>query len=99
MYLKVKCGNGYCGCDEEWLMEIDENASDKEIVEDIRNTYTYLEGADGLNPKDPDEEDFEPDYDISWDEYDENISDRISWEEISQEEFKRLNEEEWFEIR
>lgn len=99
MYLKVKCGNGYCGCDEEWLIEIDENASDEEIEEEILNTYTYLQGAAGITPKDPDEEEYDPDYDITWEEYEENIAASISWEKISQEEFKRLNEEEWLEVR
>lgn len=94
-YYKVKCGNGYCGCDEEFLTECDGELEFMDILE----MYCYTDGAAGLNPMDLDSEDFDPDDDISYDEYLEGIADNTSLEEIDEEEFIRLRDEEGWEAR
>ncbi len=89
-YLLVEAGNGFCGCNEEYLLEVRDEADDEEIFNDILDTYTYETGAAGL---DPDDEEFE---DYSYEEY---IADNSGWEEITEEEFIRLRDEEGYEVR
>lgn len=88
-YFYVSCGNGYCGCNEEWLME---SATDLD-PEEVYECYAYTDGAAGLRIGE-DEDD-----DISEEEYYENIMDNISIEEISEEEYIRLRNEESIEER
>jgi hypothetical protein len=88
-YFSVSCGNGYCGCDEEWLMESEVDLDPEEVYD----CYTYTEGAAGLRIGD---DEFD---DIAEDEYYENIMENIYFEEISEEEFKRLRDEESWEVR
>ena len=88
-YFSVSCGNGYCGCDEEWLMECEEEPDCYEVIE----YYSYETGAGGLRIGD-DEDD-----DITEEEYYQNMMDNIGIEEISEEEYIRLRDEEGFEER
>jgi hypothetical protein len=88
-YFSVSCGNGYCGCDEEWLMEGEEEPECCEVIE----CYSYETGAGGLRIGD-DEDD-----DISEEEYYQNMMDNISIEEISEEEFINLRDNEYWEVR
>jgi len=89
-YVHVEAGNGYCGCDEEYLMKFEDNVNDFDIEDAIYQVYTYLDGAAGI---DPDDEEFD-EY-----SYEECIGDATSWEEIDEEEFIRLSVEEGIEIR
>jgi hypothetical protein len=88
-YFSVSCGNGYCGCDEEWLMEGEIEPESTDIID----CYTYESGAGGLRIGD-DEDD-----DISEEEYYQNMMDNISIEEISEEEFINLRDNEYWEVR
>ena len=86
-YWKVEMGNGYCGCDEQFLTKTDDDT--ELIFEDCLQMYSYTDGAAGLNP---DDEDFE---ECPYEEY---ISENSYWEEIDEEEFQDLIDEDW-EIR
>ena len=90
MYILVNAGNGFGGCDEEYLLEMNDNASDREIYDAILDSYTYESGAAGI---DPDDEEFE-EY-----SYEDCIADNTGWEEISEEEFIRLRDEKDYEVR
>lgn len=94
-YYKISCGNGYCGCNEEWLMECKVEPEPTEVYD----CYTYTDGAAGLIPMDENDEDYDPDYDITWEEYEQNIYNNMSIEEISEEEFIKLRDEESWEVR
>ena len=86
-YWKVEMGNGYCGCDEEFVTTTKDNDL---TFEDCLEMYTYTEGAAGLDPNDEDFEEYS---------YVECISDNTTWEEIEEEEYQSLvNDEDW-EIR
>lgn len=89
-YFLVNARNGYCGCDEEYLLEMRDDASDDEIYSTILETYSYESGAAGI---DPDDEEFE-EY-----SYEECIADNTTWDEISEEEFIQLRDEEDYEVR
>ena len=85
-YWKVEMGNGYCGCDEQFLTK----TNDTELIfEDCLQMYSYTDGAAGLNPDDEDFEEYP---------YEEYISDNTNWEEIDEQEFQDLIDEDW-EIR
>lgn len=90
MYILVNVGNGYGGCDEEYLLEMRDGASDGEIYDTILETYSYETGAAGI---DPDDEEFE-EY-----SYEDCIADNTTWDEIGEEEFIRLRDEEDYEVR
>ena len=87
-YWKVKMGNGYCGCDEEFVTTTTEN--NDLIFEDCLDMYAYVDGAAGINPNDEEFEEYS---------YEECISDNTTWEEIEEEEYYSLvNDEDW-EVR
>lgn len=88
-YFSVSCGNGYCGCDEEWLMESNIDLD----PEDVYDCYTYTDGAAGLRIGD---DEFD---DIAVDQYYENIMESVCIEEISEEEFMHLRDSELWEVR
>lgn len=88
-YFSVSCGNGYCSCDEEWLMEGEEYPECTDVIE----CYTYNTGAAGISIGD-DEDD-----DLAEEEYFENMIENISIEEISEEEFINLRDNEYWEVR
>jgi hypothetical protein len=86
-YWKVEMGNGYCGCDEEFLTTTEDNDL---TFEDCLDMYVYTDGAAGIDPNDEEFEEYS---------YVECISDNTSWEEIEEEEYQSLiNDEDW-EVR
>lgn len=86
-YWKVEMGNGFCGCDEEFVTKTENNDL---TFGDCLDMYCYADGAAGINP---DDEEFE---DCSYEEY---ISDNTSWEEIDEEEYQYLVNDEGWEVR
>lgn len=88
-YFSISCGNGYCGCDEYWLMESNTDLD----PDDVYDCYTYTDGAAGLRIGD---DEFD---DIAEDQYYENIMENICIEEISEEEFMHLRDSECWEVR
>jgi len=96
-YWKVSCDNGYCGCDEEWLMKTEKGAELTSL--DVFDAYGYTDGAAGLSPKSEEDEDFDPDSDVSAEEYEENIFSSMAITEISEEEFINLRDNEYWEVR
>ena len=85
-YWKVEMGNGFCGCDEQFLTITEKNGLS---FFDCLDLYSYTDGAAGISPED---EEFE---DYSYEDY---IADDSHWEEITKEEFDKLSNEDW-EIR
>lgn len=94
-YWRITCSNGFCGCDEEWLMETNDDCN--LIAEDVIEYYTYESGAAGISPDDPE---FDPNSEeFEGETYEDLIYDNLSYEEISEEEFKNLRDEEEWEVR
>lgn len=93
-YFKVEMSNGYCGFDDEFLLQVnDEIASDLNFIWDCAlQSYNYLDGGAGLDPYDGEE--FE-----DYDEYIDAIGDNSTFDEISEEEFFELRDEEGWEVR
>ena len=87
-YFKVFASNGVCGCDEEWLVETEEEDLD---FTDILEQYSYESGYAGAEY---DEENDDPDVG-----YENAICENSSWEEITEEEFIRLRDEGGWEVR
>ena len=90
-YWKVESGNGLCGCDDEWLME----QNDEPSMGDIMECYTYATGYAG-------QENYISDYDDEeeyWEDYETDIMENTSYEEITEEEFIELRDEEGWEVR
>lgn len=85
IYVKFSCGNGYCGCDIEDVLEFDNGTLEKEIDEciydiarDNAESYEYV--AFGWGDNEIDEEDYEAYY--------ENVD--FGWEYITKEEFDAI---------
>lgn len=90
MYYRVEMSNGYCGHDDEFLV-----VTEKEPTgEDLMELYAYSEGGACLSP---DDEEFQTD-DEDADGYFEAVMDNSSCEEIDEEEFIRLRDEEGWEV-
>lgn len=87
-YWKVEMNNGYCGCDDNFVTKTDDDTELTFI--DCMDMYVYADGAAGI---DPDDEEFE---ECS---YEETVSEYSSWEEISEEEYKNLIEQEYWDER
>ena len=86
-YWKVEMGNGYCGCDEEFVTRTEDNDL---TFEDCLDMYSYTDGAAGLSPNDEEFDEIP---------YEECISDCTTWEEITEEEYQALIDEDWWEER
>lgn len=87
-YWKVEMRNGYYGCDDNFVTKTED---DTELTfSDCMDMYVYADGAAGI---DPDDEEFE---ECS---YEETVSDYSSWEEISEEEYRKLVDEKYWEER
>ena len=89
-YWRVVMGNGLCGCDEEFLLEQEEEPT----FEDLLDLYSYTDGFAGLDPY-GDEEDNKEDLEV----YEEEIASYTDWEEITEEEFNDLHNKYYLEIR
>lgn len=93
-YWKVEMGNGYCGCYEEFVTTTE---GYELSFCDCLGMYSYEYGAAGIEPVD-DEEEAEESGQPTTEEYEARIADDSYWEEIDEEEFNRLvNEEDWEE--
>lgn len=87
-YYKVEMGNGYCGCDDNFVVTTDD---DTELsLADCMEMYVYADGAAGINPDDEEFAEYP---------YEENVADNSTWEEISEEEYRKLVDEEYWEER
>lgn len=87
-YYKVEMSNGYCGCDDNFVVTTND---DTELsFEDCMEMYTYADGATCI---DPDDEEFEES------SYEEHIVDNSVCEEISEEEYRKLVDKEYWEER
>lgn len=84
-FFHVSCGNGYCGCDEEWVMACETEPTLNEVVE----CYSYLDGVSGLEIG----EDEDEDCDITEEEYYLNIYENVCVEEITLQEFNDFIED------
>lgn len=88
-FYKVSMDNSWCGFEEKFVTK-----SERELTfDDCVEMYSYAGGGAGLDPHDEDGE-----YE-SYDEYLEDIASFSDWEEISEEEFNSLIEEEGWEER
>lgn len=86
-YWKVEMGNGYCGCDEEFVTK---TKDDEELnFEDCLCMYSYSDGAAGIDLED---EEFE-EYTYA------DIAEDSTWEEITEEEYQFLINERQLEER
>lgn len=86
-YWKVTMGNGFCGCDDEFLTTTENSDL---TFEDCLEMYSYTDGAAGLSPDDEEFEDCP---------YEEHIADNSSWEEIEEEEYQYLVNDEGWEVK
>ena len=85
-YVKFSGGNGYCGCDWEEFLAVDDDTTETDLTNTAQQlAYDYAEGyehvAEGY------------DYEDGWDsdesekEYYENVN--YTWKWISKEEYER----------
>lgn len=87
-YYKFTCSNGYCGCDEEFYEEVEENVNIDDLAwEILENEYSFYEPdgrflthASGWDDYDYDE------YEEDCDEYAQNLD--VWYEEITKEEYE-----------
>jgi hypothetical protein len=83
-YWYAEIGNGYCGCDEAWVIS---TATDYEpTLEDVLDYYPYIDGFAGI-------ENFIEDYDDEndfWLDYEQGIYENSSINEISEAKAKEL---------
>lgn len=94
-YFLVYAGNGLCGCDEEWITETEKENLD--FCPDVLEMYSYEGGYAGMeNDSDFWGEDL---WDDDCDAYYDAIAENSGWDEISEEEFIRLRDEEGYEVR
>jgi len=79
-YYKIVCSNGYCGCDEEFYEELENDENIDIIADNI--LYNYYDFAE------PDERfiDTDEDYEAELDAYQEKLE--VWYEEITEEEYK-----------
>lgn len=96
-YFEVHASNGLCGCDEEWVTATEKD--DLDFYEDVLQQYSYESGYAGMEYDEDewaenDEEDGDPAVG-----YENAIGENSSWEEITEEEFARLRDEEGWDER
>lgn len=97
-YYKVEFGNGYCGCNDEFVyqQEEDEISIEENFLEFAMAYYTYAEGAAGIEIG-SEEEVKDGTVDMSYEENEQNILDYSYVEEITKEEYDKLVEDGWEE--
>lgn len=97
-YYKVEFGNGYCGCDDEFVFqqEDDEVSIEENFLEFAMAYYTYAEGAAGIEVG-TEEEVEAGEADMSYEENEQSILDYSYLEEITKEEYDALVEDGWEE--
>lgn len=85
-FWKVEISNGYCGFDDEFLVESEQEPEPMELFEQ----YVYCDGGGGLDPWNDEDGDFE-----SYDDYVEQVLENIFCEEITEEEARAFEEDGW----
>lgn len=81
-YYKFTCSNGYCGCDEEFYEEVEDNTNLDILAEGILfNEYGFAEPDDRFLDYNTDEE-----YEMAEEEYKDNLD--VWYEEITKEEYE-----------
>ena len=90
MYFKVTFSNNYCGCDEEYYIECDnEEKAEEWLNEEIYN-YTFFDPDARF--VDPDDYETDEEYQIEVECYQDSIS---GWyEEITKEEYEENKNED-----
>lgn len=84
-YFKITCSNGYCGCDEEWYEEADDNAIEYDFdLDDYLQGYAFLEPDSRF--VDRDDYETEEEYEEAYAEYQAEIC--VDIEEITREEYE-----------
>ncbi len=82
-YYKITCSNGYCGCNEDFYEELEDDENIDEIADDILfNYYGFAEPDGRFVGKSWDDEITDEEYD----EYQQNLC--VDWEEITEEEYR-----------
>ena len=87
-YIHFICSNGYCGCDEDFYEEFEDNITDEEIekiADDIiHESYSWYNDTEDF-VADADDFETEEEYleSVAW--YQEDCT--IDWEEITEEEY------------
>ena len=83
--------NGYCGCDEQYIMSFSDDASSEEIWDYLLEAYTY---NDGIASNEIFEEEAEEEgYDSIEEFWEAQIEECSTYEEISEEEYRSYIEE------
>lgn len=83
-YYRITCSNGYCGCNEDFYEELEDNEDIDVVAEDILFNYYGFAEPDGrfIPGKSFDDE-------ITDEEYDDYQSELcVGWEEITEEEYE-----------
>ena len=90
VYFRITYSNGYCGCDDEYYVKLNDEDANKidQIFEDNFEGYAYNDDErymDDINPEDYEDED---DYEAAlYTAYDELIQYNSTYEEITKEEY------------
>lgn len=95
-YWKVEFGNGYCGCDEEFVYQQEDIDIKENFLDFVMVYYTYAEGAASINVG-TEEEVEAGEAEITDDEYVQDILDYSFVEEITKEEYDELVADGWEE--
>lgn len=83
--------NGYCGCDEQYIMSFSDDASYEEIWDYLLEAYAY---NDGFASNEISEEEAEEEgYDSIEEFWEAQIEEYSTYEEISEEEYRSYIEE------
>ena len=81
-YFKITCSNGYCGCDETFYYEVDDNTNLDNLASEILwNDYNFYEPDDRFLCYEDEEE-----YDYAYEEYQDNCE--VWYEEVTKEEYE-----------
>ena len=84
--------NGYCGCDEQYIMSFSDDASSEEIWNYLLEAYTYNDGFAGS--ENFEEEAKEEGYDSIEEFWEAQIGDYSGYKEISEEEYRSYIEKD-----
>lgn len=86
-YYKLKMGNGYCGCDETYLLKTETELTPEDFAGYLDGYYSYSDGFAG----------FDDNWELDWDSYDDFFDNYIecilnnSWyTEVDKTEFDKL---------
>lgn len=86
--------NGYCGCDEQYIISFSDDTSSEEIWGCLLEAYTYNAYNDGIASNEISEEEAEEEGYNSIEEFWEaQIEEYSTYEEISEEEYRSYIEE------